>query len=82
MESDPIAPLVVLPSGHILQVVSSVPAYVSTEHLVQIPFMISVPASVHTVKEQYNSLLYYLAQESIPIFRSIPGPCIQFGGEG
>ena len=62
MESDPVTPFVVLPTGHILQVVSSVPAYVSTEHLVHTSFMITVPTSVHTVSEKYNLSFYCLTQ--------------------
>ena len=59
METDPVAPFVVLPSGHIVQFASPAPANVFSEQFVHTPPIITTPAPVHTVNQKYNILIIY-----------------------
>ena len=62
METDPVAPFVVLPSGHVVQFASSAPANVFSEQFVHTPPIITTPAPVHTVNQKYNILIYSFTQ--------------------
>ena len=57
MVTDPVAPFVLLPSGHIVQFASPAPANVFSEQFVHTPPIITTPAPVHTVNQKYNILI-------------------------
>ena len=57
METDPVAPFVLLPPGHVVQFASSAPANVFSEQFVHTPPIITTPAPVHTVNQKYNILI-------------------------
>ena len=62
MVTDPVAPFVLLPSGHIVQFASPAPANVFSEQFVHTPPIITTPAPVHTVNQKYNILILSLTE--------------------